>query len=338
MGVDAFLVRAEAPTRIDFAGGPSDVDPFKSTEGGCVVNSTLSLKATVWVSNARHPSDLLISSPENSFKGSLSDVRYIEERDPLRLIKATIGYAKYNLGLHIRVTSDVPEGSGLGASASLTVALLAALRKIQGVSRENLELANEALNIENSIMQNLSGGQDQYAAALGGTNLLKFDSDGVYVQPVRVKEGTLSELESRSTLCYSGATRKSGEILKQIMRLYLSGDPRTVESIREMKSIATEMAVSLRAGEVDEFGRLLAQASERQLGLHPLIAPRPVRDMMCLVSPEWITASRMLGAGDGGCVFIFSKPGCKPLVDRVLKDRGFLLLPFSFSSGGVQAM
>lgn len=204
------IIRAQAPVRFDFGGGPTDVDPFKTREGGFVLSAGIKQLAKVQITE-RSDNKIIIRSDDYGTVEKASSVENLDLEGPLRLIKAAVKHIQPTHGLEINTKVDVPPGSGLGASASIAIALVGALRSQRGEEKiQPITLINDALYLENEMLKNINGGQDQYAAALGGFHAFEFKGPDVSVKTLNVKEETIRELESRSLLCFSGESHLSG--------------------------------------------------------------------------------------------------------------------------------
>jgi len=325
-----------APTRLDFAGGPTDIEPFRSTEGGHVVNASLSVSAHASVA-PREDSDITIISSDLGIEEHYPSINEMDIDGPLRLIKAAIHRVGPEQGLTVTTQNEAPHGSGLGASGSLAIALLNGLRHVKGEAPSSQQLVADALYVENVMLDNINGGQDQYAAAMGGFRSFSFSGDEVETRALDIHPDTVQELEDRSVLCFSGESHFSGKVLDQIIQEYLNGEVRTVTALRDMKSIAMDIGEALLSGELDEFGVLLQRAGRRQSEYHPAITPSEVVAIKNLAFSKGATGSKMAGAGGGGCVYFFCEPGRKEHVESSLLNRGVQVLPIHFTSTGVHA-
>ena len=196
-------IRTKAPLRIGLAGGGTDVSPFCDIHGGCVLNATINMYAYCSLEEKKDNRVEFISKDINvSFSGELIDNYELD--NILTLHKAVYNriVRQFNNGkaLSVKVTTwtDVPMGSGLGTSSTIVVAIISAYREYLNLPLGEYDIAQLAYDIER-IDCRLSGGkQDQYAATFGGFNFIEFSSDNkVVVNPLRIKQSTQYELESR---------------------------------------------------------------------------------------------------------------------------------------------
>lgn len=226
------MIKTSAPTRFDFAGAPTDVEPFKTEEGGYVVNASLGIRVSASVAVTPDSSEIVVASRDLGVEERFASIETLDQSGVLRLIKAAIKHVHPEHGMQVTTSTDVRPGSGLGASASLAVALLSALRQTKGENTTATELVDDALYVENVMLGNINGGQDQFASVLGGFHALEFGSEHIDVRPLRLSPEFRNSLEERSLLCYSGESHLSGQVLDQIMKDYKRGDRRTVTSLR----------------------------------------------------------------------------------------------------------
>lgn len=329
-------VRTKAPVRFDFAGGPTDVEPFRSKESGFVVNGALDHSATVEITR-RIDNCIVIYSDDYNHHESINSLDEIRIEGPLKLIKAAVKHISPSTGLEIHTRVDVTPGSGLGSSAALAIALLGGLRVIAGDIEPKPEtLVRDALHVENVMLDNINGGQDQYASALGGFHSFNFEPDKVIVNTLEISEKTIAELEKRSVLCYSGESHISGNILNQIMSNYLNGNTLTSNALHRMKKVTYEIEQALLSGNLINFGKLIQTVFEIQRELHPEVVPQNIEEISKLALSNGALGGRIAGAGGGGCVYFFCEKGKKEDVIKVLKNQGLLSIPVKFAPKGIE--
>jgi len=328
------MIETSAPTRFDFAGAPTDVAPFKTDEGGFVVNASLGIRVRVCVSALDTPGVVVVSR-DLGVEEQFASIDDVDHGGPLRLVKAAVVHVRPERGVRITTTSDAPRGAGLGASAALAVALLSALRRANGEAPTAEQLVDDALHVENVILGNINGGQDQYASALGGFHAFGFGPGHVEVQPLSLDRALLRSIEERSVLCYSGDSRVSGDVLDQVMAQYTSGDRRTASALRTIKGIARETMQALADGSLDDLGALIQATGAVQRDLHVAMTPPAVQRLLEIGHAHGVDAAKMAGAGGGGCVYFFCPPERREGLAHALASHGVPLLPVQFSPAGV---
>lgn len=327
--------RSQAPLRLDFAGGWTDVPPFSRREGGVVVNGALELYARAELKIGgtliRLVSEDLDLSVECANAGGLVlDGRLDLHKCGLRMFPVTGG-------LTLTTKSDAPPGSGLGSSGALDVALVALLTRARQDAPSEREIAEYGWHLEVVEAGNPGGKQDQYAAAFGGFNLIEFHRDSTLVNPLRIRPEVIAELEYRLLLCYMGQTRQSANIIERQVESYRQGKGATVEALHRLKAETVEMKRALLLGDIDGMGELLHQAWEHKKQLDKGISNSHVDRLYQLARREGAIGGKMPGAGGGGYFLLLTRFDRKHRVAAVLEKHGGQVVPFQFERRGMTA-
>jgi D-glycero-alpha-D-manno-heptose-7-phosphate kinase len=289
-------VLTRTPLRLGLAGGGTDVPPFATEEGGCVVNCALQLYVYV-LAKWRHDGTYRVSYTETEIVEDPADLRH-------ELVREALTVAGVTRGVEVVTVADIPgQGSGLGSSSAVTVGVLHALHALMGERVYPEQLAEEACDVEISRCGKHIGKQDQYAAALGGLNLLSIGpGDGVLVERLRVQESRIRYLEQRLLLYWVQAPPPSGKVLREQAAL----DRRPL--LRDLRNTAEELARDL-AG--NPYGAVLA-AVERGWQ-----AKRSLCDSIGCVEMDLLggaaleagaEAVKLCGAGGGGYMLVCAEP------------------------------
>jgi D-glycero-alpha-D-manno-heptose-7-phosphate kinase len=330
-------VRATAPLRISFVGGGTDFPHYFERNGGAVLSATIDHYAHVDVT-PRQDHQVTIRSLD---LGHL--VEYHLEEGPvydgvMDLPKAAIARIGSRAGLDVDIASDAPPGSGLGGSSALVTACVGALAALEDLPLSTFEVARLAYAIERDDLQITGGWQDQYAAAMGGFNLLEFSSDGVAVTPLALDEGAVAELRSHLLLCYTGRVRTDLGLIDAQIRMYREGREETIVGMKQLHEMAYEMRDALEAGDLGSLGGLLRQAYESKKRMNPHIAEgTPIERLMNAAHESGAAGGKICGAGGGGYLLLACRPDRQPAVRAALEALGGQLADFSFRSGGVEA-
>ena len=202
------MVISQTPYRVSFAGGGTDLPAFFKHEYGAVLSTTIDRHMYVTIHRRFEPS-IRISYTKTETSTTIDEIQHDLVREAMRL-------TQIDEPLEITTIGDVPAGTGMGSSSSLTAGLLNALHAHRGQIIGRQHLAELACRLEIEILKKPIGRQDQYAAVFGGLNYIRFNPDDtVTVEPVPCRRETLDELERRTLLLYTGQTRDANEILKQ---------------------------------------------------------------------------------------------------------------------------
>lgn len=292
------MIISQTPYRVSFAGGGTDLPAFYEKEPGAVLSVAIQQHMYVTVSPRFAPSTR-VAYTETEICDSIEDIKHTIAREALRLT---------GLGKHMEITTigDVPAGTGMGSSSSLTVGLLNALYAYRGRTASPSHLAEEACRIEIDILRKPIGRQDQYAAAFGGLNYITFQSDhSVDVDPVPHSPATLNELEKHILLLYTQGQRNADDILAK----QSAGTSDRMSVLRDMRDLANEMRIALTdEGDLDEFARLLHQGwlLKRSLGFG--ISNEAVDTWYEKARAAGALGGKLLGAGGGGFLLLMAPP------------------------------
>jgi len=292
------MIISQTPYRVSFAGGGTDLPEFYRREYGAVLSAAMNRHMYVTVSRRFEPS-IRVAYTRTEIVEGVDNVEHQLVREALRLTE---------LDRHIEITTigDLPGGTGVGSSSSLTCGLLNALHAYRGRVIGADRLAQLACKLELDILGKPIGKQDQYAAAYGGLNYIRFYPDeSVVVEPVPCRAGTLDELERRTMLMYTGQVRSADEILQR----QVEGTGERMGILRQMRDLADEMRHAISGhGDLEAFAELLHRGwnLKRSLGFG-------------ITYPEidaWYEAARragaqggkLLGAGGGGFLLLMAPP------------------------------
>jgi D-glycero-alpha-D-manno-heptose-7-phosphate kinase len=334
-------IRSRTPTRIDFAGGTTDLYAFSSREGGAVLNAAIDRHAYCTL-QVRAVTGVRITSQDLEQYVTATNIKELEFDGNLDLLKAAARALDVPAGLDINVRCDAPPGSGTGSSASIGVALLGILdcvrswRSAQPSRLSRFELAELACSLEKELGI-VGGKQDQYAAAVGGFNYMEFYGDGrVSVEPLDLRPDVRCDLEKHLVLCYSGESRLSGSTNQKMISAYEAGDPVVCGALRTVKRIAQDMHRALLVGDMRRFGDLIGEEWEaRQLLGEGVVTPR-LAELHELAMAAGAAGGKVCGAGGGGCLLFLSLPDQEGAVRRALNDAGGRIIDFSFDLRGLQ--
>jgi len=328
--------RARAPLRISFCGGGTDVSPYPEEHGGCVLSATINHYAYASLRPRRDPK-LTLASLDYDIVAKYEHARRVKFDGQLDLLKAAVRALHVRRGADLWTHSDAPPGSGLGASSTLMVALLAVLREWLKLDLTPYELAELAYRVERIDLKLAGGRQDQYAASFGGFNFIEFGAPGTVVTPLRLRRETLEELEYRLLLCYMGQTRQSATIIERQTQGYTSGRKSTVDALHTLKVQTLAMKRALLLGHVDGFGDLLHEAWMQKKRLAEGISTPHVDRLYAVARRAGALGGKMTGAGGGGYFLFLTRFDRRHRVAGALEKLGGQVVPFQFESRGVQS-
>jgi D-glycero-alpha-D-manno-heptose-7-phosphate kinase len=328
-------IRARAPLRISFAGGGTDVPPFPTLEGGCVLSATIDRYAHGALI-PRADRKVTIESVDFKTTAEMTLNSEIRRDGSLDLIKTAIqrfgrvGTDGYDLVLR----SNAPPGSGLGSSSTMMVALTGLLAAHYGMDLGAYQVAQLAWAMERQDLGIAGGMQDQYAATFGGFNFIEF-SDRVIVNPLRIRDETALELELNLLLCFTGITRDSARVIEDQTRRAATGADDTLAGLRAQKELAVAMKTALLTGELNEFGSLLGEAWTQKKRMSPFISNERIDDLYELARSKGALGGKITGAGGGGYILLYCDFTRKHRVIEALEHAGASVTEFAFDSKGL---
>lgn len=292
------MIISQTPYRVSFAGGGTDLPAFYEGDPGAVLSVTINRHMYVAVHTRFEPT-FRIAYSRIELASHLQQIEHELVREAL----TTTGVAE---PIEVTTIGDVPAGTGMGSSSTLTVGLLNAFYAIRGQIASAARLAEEACAIEIDKLGKPIGRQDQYAAAFGGLNLIRFNPDhSVNVQPVPCRRDTLDELQRRSLLLYTNQTRSADGILKK----QSEGTRAKAAVLTDMRELAYQMREVLSEnGDLDDFATLLHEGwcLKRSLGFG--ITDDSIDSWYEAARRAGAQGGKLLGAGGGGFILLMAPP------------------------------
>jgi D-glycero-alpha-D-manno-heptose-7-phosphate kinase len=331
------VVRARTPLRISFAGGGTDVSPFPETEGGAVLSATID-RYVLGSLFAHAESHLSVASRDFGISVRIAPEDGFAFDGNLDLVKAALRrvWREEEHGYGIVLSSSAPPGSGLGSSSAIVVTVVAMLNEYYGVAMGEYDVARLASVVEREDMGIAGGLQDYYAAAFGGFNYIEF-GEQVIVNPLRVREDVIGELEMNLLLCFTGATRRSDAIISDQTDRYTRSEPDTLKGLRQQKELAQSMKAALLRGKLDDFGWLLGQAWEAKKKMSPRISTGVIDELYNLALRNGALGGKVTGAGGGGYMLLYVDFKDRHKVVEALEARQVSCAGFSFAPQGARA-
>ncbi|NWB87277.1 GHMP family kinase ATP-binding protein [Pseudomonas gingeri] len=319
------MIVTRTPYRISFFGGGTDYPGWFREEGGVVVSTSIDKYCYI---NCRHLPPffdhkyrIVYSAIENVMNPN--EIQHPSVREVLR-------YMACDRGLEIHHDGDLPARSGLGSSSSFTVGLLHALKALSGEQISQNSLAKLAIHIEQDLIKESVGSQDQIAAAYGGFNRIDFHRDGGFnVAPIILPEDRLQSLQEHLMLFFTGFSRVASEIAQSQIK-NISSRHRELTQIMQMAD--ESLSVLQAPGTLDDFGTLLHEGWCLKKSLSNRISNPDLDHIYSIARSAGATGGKLLGAGGGGFMLFFVKPELQRQVIESLKD--LIHVPFQFESSG----
>ena len=320
------MIITKTPYRISFFGGGTDHPIWFKENGGKVLATTFDKYCYISIRNLPqffdHKFRIVYSSIE-----SVKTVNQIKHPS----VRETLNYFNINKGLEIHHDGDLPARSGLGSSSSFTVGLINALNAMKGIQNSKLDLANTAINIEQNLINECVGSQDQISASYGGMNEIIFNRDESFlVNPAILSQDRKNELNDHLMLFYSGISRFSSDISKSQVSNIKNCTPQMqdlFDMVDEGSSILKNPNISL-----DEFGKLLHESWQVKRSLSDKVSNLFINEIYEVARSSGALGGKVLGAGGGGFILLFVKPKDQEVVKVKLKN--LVHVPFKFENTG----
>ncbi len=323
------MIISRTPFRISFFGGGTDYPVWYRENGGTVLNTTINKYC--YISSRFLPPffeykyRIRYSLREEVQK--VSEIKHPSVRECLR-------YMRIEQGIEMVHTSDLPARSGIGSSSAFTVGFLNALHALSGRMVGKRNLAASAIYIEQDILGENVGSQDQVAAAFGGLNRIDFNGkENFFVQPVTINRKKITELQNHLLLFFTGFPRTASEVASEQIRNTRS---RTAE-LRTMKEMVEEAVSILNSNgqsNIEDFGKLLNESWKLKRSLSSRVTTSEIDQMYATALEAGAIGGKLCGAGGGGFMLLFVPPRKQRLVRQALKS--LLYVPFRFETLGSQ--
>ncbi len=321
------MIITQTPLRISFFGGGTDFkDYYRLNKGGAVLSTAID-KCIYVIIKKRFDDKIYINYSRKEIINRVDEIKH-------DLVRETMRKTGIEKGVEITTLADVPsEGTGLGSSGSVIVGLLNTFYLYQVQSQPAAILARQACQIEIDILKRPIGKQDQYSAAFGNLNLIKFNPDDtVTLQQLSIDEEIKRELEANLMLIYTGITRRSSDILSKQKKNIKD----KISVLNDIKDMVEEGKEYLIKGKLDDFGKLLHQGWERKKILAQGINNPRIEEIYQAARKAGAVGGKISGAGGGGFLLLYCSLEQQSRVRKALKN--LRELPFRFEKEGTKAI
>jgi D-glycero-alpha-D-manno-heptose-7-phosphate kinase len=321
------MIISRTPFRVSFFGGGTDYNGWFLDHNGAVLATTIDkycyISCRYLPPFFEHKSRIIYSKMEH-VKVSIDEIDHPAVREVLRFLNI-------HEGVEIHHDGDLPARTGLGSSSSFTVGLLNSLYALKGHMVDKERLAREAILVEQEMIKENVGCQDQTLAAYGGFNLIEFGgTNHLRVQPLTIPAMKLNQLQDHLMLFFTGFSRNASSIA----RSQIENIPQKKAELARMHEMVQEALEVLNGDDLLPFGRLLHESWKLKRTLTDKISSVYIDDLYTTAIRAGAVGGKLLGAGGGGFVLLFVQPSSKDKVRKALK--GLLEVPFKFENLGSQ--
>lgn len=329
------VITAKVPLRVSFGGGGTDILSFSEKNGGVVLTSTINKYAYCSIV-PNETNEISIYSSDFNKVLKLNTKEYIYDGN-LDIVKAALKFMNIRSGCKISIKCDVGPGTGLGASSAIMVALLGALAKWKNVEMNKCELARFAYEVEREELKIAGGYQDPYATTFGGFNFIEFNKNqNVIVKPLNLQNDVISNLQNNLLLCYTGKSHVSSNIIKDQVRNYEEKRANVMESLFNIKTLAYKMKDAIIEGEIESFGEMLDESWNYKKKLSTMITNPQIDNLYTEALKYGSLGGKLLGAGAGGYLLIYTPANLKQKVSDALVKAGGRIEKWNFEFDGAQ--
>jgi D-glycero-alpha-D-manno-heptose-7-phosphate kinase len=302
------MIISRTPFRVSFAGGGTDLRAFYSEGKGSVTSTAIDKYMYVTI-NKRFDGTIRLSYTKTEIVDRVDEIRH-------ELVKEALKKTSISGGVEITTMADIPAGTGLGSSSSLTVGLLNAFYAYQGKSVSAEQLAKEACEIEIDIVKEPIGKQDQYIAAYGGLQHIQFQADeSVFVDPVICSPETKKRLEQNLMMFFTGITRSANSILTEQQKK--TADKRSF--LEKMQTLSEDIRDSLTGNDLSRFGSLLHEGWMLKKQLVGTISTPEIDAYYEKALSSGALGGKLMGAGGGGFILLYCEKDKQGKVREALK-------------------
>jgi len=337
------IVRARAPLRLGLAGGGTDVSPYCDIHGGYVLNATIDRYAYTIIKTLDEPLVRFMATDQQAEKvKAVAEPLKLNGRLDLHKAVYNKMIQQYNGGqpipLELSTFCDAPPGSGLGSSSTLVVVMIRAFAELLNLPLDDYTIARLAYRIERVDCGLQGGRQDQYSATFGGFNFMEFYADErAVVNPLRIKNWIICELEASLLLFYTGVSRESAKIIADQSYNVTSGVVDAMEAMHGIKREALVMKECLLRGDFNGIVDSMRQGWESKKQSAKMVTSPHIDEIYNTAISAGALSGKVSGAGGGGYMMFFVPPDKRMDVIRTLNRFEGQVSNCHFTKHGTQA-
>ena len=323
------MIISRTPTRISLFGGGTDYPDWYRKNSGSVISASINKYS--YITARKLPSFFKykhrIRYYQQEETNSLDEIKHPSVRECAKFVN-------FAHGLEVVHNADLPAQSGLGSSSAFTVGMLNALYALQAYMPTKRELATKAIHIEQNLIRENVGSQDQIAAAFGGLNHIVFSENGNFeVSPIILSQTRLAELEANLLLCFTGFSRSASEISK----VQISNIDKNYKKLQAISDLTKEAlaVISQDTSSLLEVGEMLDQHWHIKKNLADNISTNEIDNLYQCSKDAGAIGGKLLGAGAGGFFLIFAPPESHEKIKKSLGEKLFIPFKFEFTGSSI---
>lgn len=318
------MIISRTPYRISFFGGGSDYPDWYLEHGGQVISTTIDKYIYISVRN-------LPPFFKHKLRFVWSKIEYCENVDQIihPSFREVLKFLNIKNGIEVHYDGDIPSRSGVGSSSSFTVGLLNAIYAYKGKMVSTKKLADDSIHIEQNLIGEVVGSQDQTASAYGGFNKISFNKDGsILVDPITLDKKRKHILEKSIMLFYTGIVRTAEDIAST----YVKNLKNKKQQMKTIQSMVDEAIKILSNGQISDFGRLLDNLWIEKRSLSNMVSNTRIDQIYLKAKNSGALGGKICGAGGGGFLMLFAPLEYQKNIRNELS--GLIEVPFKFEPSG----
>jgi D-glycero-alpha-D-manno-heptose-7-phosphate kinase len=333
------MLIARSPVRISFAGGGTDLPAYFQRYGGAVLSATLDKYFYAILRRRESGCTQVISSDLRKVeRWTDADIQSSKGSD-LEIPFAVLRHLRRTPAADLFLASEIPPGTGLGSSATVCVTVLRIMSEFLKLNLSRHQIAERAHYIAREMLGNPVGKQDEYAAAFGGLNYIRFHSDGtVSVEPMCLNPDVARELQSHLMLFFTGASHNSWQILEAQEKSTKRPGGTALAALHEMRDLADQMRTVLQRGELASFGELLHQGWCAKKRVSSEISNPWIDELYARARAAGAIGGKITGAGGGGFLLLYVPQHSQAGVREAFAAKGLREMLFGFDQDGARVI
>ena len=325
------------PVRISFSGGGTDMPEYYNEFGGNVVTSTID-RFTYVMLNLRNDDLIQAFSSDFQIHNPSATLEKLKSNPGMEIPIASLKHLNLKTGADIMISSDVPPGSGLGGSSSLTVNFVKILSILNKLKWKNEKIAETSFHIERNVLQHPIGKQDDYIASFGGFNFIRFTKEQIYVEPIQINKSTFDEFQENLVLFFVGNTRKNTVVLSSQLQNVKEKRKETIEALHYVKGLSEEMNSALKQSDITHFGELLHKGWLAKKKFAKGVSNEDVDKIYDAALENGALGGKLTGAGGGGHMLFYCEKLKQNRLIEKMKNIGLKHIKFKFNRDGPKVL
>lgn len=334
------IIRSKAPLRLGLAGGGTDVSPYSDEFGGAILNATISMYAYATI-EPKNDGKIVFRCIDRNEYLEINSEKHLEINGQFDLLKGVYNriikqFSIEPLSFNLTTYVDAPAGSGLGTSSTLVVAILGAFVEWLKLPLGEYDIAHLAYEIERIDLKMAGGKQDQYAATFGGFNYMEFyANDKVIVNPLRIKDNYVYEMEFSLLLYYTGTSRLSAKIIEAQTKNVNQKKQKSIEAMHKLKEQSLMMKEAILKGDLKSIGHILDYGWKYKKQMADEISNNVIDELYNEAINAGASGGKISGAGGGGFMMFYCPVNSRYGVIDILKKYGGEFRRYNFVDHGL---